>query len=292
MRLRHPPIPLLYAILLVVTAGCGPADDAQGAPLWKGSFQGKPLTILGTIHSLPLSTARATWPELSGLFEARGTLFVESDAESMEAQQTFASSGRRFSWDPDLDTELTAEEWRTLVEATRALVPETALKRARPWFASLLYTSVVAPVVDDAGRPIRSMDLELVDEARKAGVEVRFLESTFAATFALDRATTPQVLKATLALSPDGHRAARKSLEQAWLRGDMKTLARSVDELEPARRKELFDTRNVVWGVDAPKLVEDVPGPVFIAVGAGHLVTAGSRSFPEVLRLYGATLSR
>ncbi len=274
----------LLIVCGLLVYGCGIPDEASGQPLWEGTVRGKQVSIFGTIHSLSLDDARQTFPRALSRFDNRATLYVERDATSTEAASLTQRFGQRLSTDPTLDTELTVDEWRTLSEATKAMIPEASLKLLRPWSAVLLYTNVVIPAVDAEGKPSPGMDLEMVDAARKAGIEVRFLEPEARATIALNDTVTTRDLKRLLAETPETLRQSRARLEKAWREGDMTAIETASAKTPEAQREALLLQRNLSWFLKLDRELVGVTGPVFIAVGTGHLVFGGVESLLGQLR--------
>jgi uncharacterized protein YbaP (TraB family) len=272
---------VLIGLLL---CGCGVPDDAVGQPLWEGTLKGKQVSILGTIHSLTLADARQAFPRALARFSECRTLYVERDATSAAALSSSQAFSQGLSTDPTLDTELTVDEWRTLREATQAVIPEPTLKRLKPWYATLLYSSLVTPTVDAEGKPTAGMDLELVDEARKAGLEVRFLEPEASAVIALNDSVTTQDLKELLARPPEALRQSRAELENAWRAGDMAAIEKASARIPQAQREAVLLQRNLSWSFRLERELADVAGPVFVAVGSGHLVYGADRSLLASLR--------
>ncbi|MBD3761294.1 TraB/GumN family protein, partial [Rhizorhabdus sp.] len=98
-----------------------------------------------------------------------------------------------------------------------------------------------------------------------------------------------------LASFADGSGEARKDyarLLRAWTTGDQASIARAFNEdedLTPHLRDVLLKKRNENWARWL-KTRLDVPGTVFVAVGAGHL--AGPLSVQTMLKADGITVSR
>lgn len=277
----------LTLVIAALVSACGPPDASDGEPLWQATHANRTVSLFGTVHSLSLEQARETYPRALAAFDSSSTLYIETDTEAVDPG-LYALLARRTSDQPDLDSELTVTEWRTLVDATKHLVPETAMRRAEYWYASLVYSTAILP----ASGP--SMDLELVKEARQRGVEVRFLERWDSAVFALHDSTTIEVLKATLATSPEELATTRRALENAWLTKKLSVLSASIAKSSALQKQHLFDERNLAWTVSLADDLKNVSGPVFVAVGAGHLVFSDAQtdSFPDKLRLFDVAVSR
>lgn len=279
----------ITALLTVTLAACGPTDEGYGQLLWDVHRpNGAKASLFGTIHSLGVDAVREKYPPAIERFDSSTLLVVEADTSNIDLDDY---SRRALLEDdrPSLDTQLTPEEWSQLVRAVRGVVPESTLRRARPWYALQLVT--IVDLTTKHGADWLPMDTELVQLAKARGAEVRFLETWQEQLSAIDATSDLATLKAAIALGLDAYRFQRVELEVAWSGGDAESIVERLDAQTADQKALLLDERNERWAVTLAELMKTEKRELFVAVGTAHLVY-GDKRVPELLRKRGLGVAR
>lgn len=263
------------------------APPERALPLWELSDGVETLHLLGSIHLLrpdvyPLD------PVIDSVFDAAELVAFELDFEEAGRSQhemmvrAALTDGRTLS--EILPSDLAEELER---RSTRVGMPFGSLRYLKPWFISLVFSSLV---LQTQGFDVASgIDLHFDGRAREAGKEIRGLETVEEQIDALDglsEAAQIELLRSTLAELD----AAAEELDRTtelWRRGDVEGLARVMRqslESQPELRERLLDDRNQRWVPRIEQMLRQGERAIVI-VGVGHLV--GERSVIELLRERG-----
>jgi len=164
-------------------------------------------------------------------------------------------------------------------------MPESALKRFKPWFVMVAITQQMLPKTDP-------MDLVFQRSAREAGKRMLYLEGWKEQVAILDDAMTVDLLRDSVD-ELDEVRERLGEMQRAYLRGDERALVPLVFDAEEMKKHpklyELtFDLRNASW---LPQLEARIAeGSAFVAVGVGHLI--GDRGLVQMLTTKGVDVVR
>jgi hypothetical protein len=292
---KEPAAPATAPVVSVDAAGAGggSGSGAAVAPspsdairpfFYKADKDGRTTYLMGTMH-LGIEPARIPPVVLAEVDRARRF--------AMEADVT----------DMSLVTEMMRKDGKTLRDD---LGPEHWAKFEKlvgPGMAAGLQgmkPQVAATLLEVQGLPMtESMDLFLLNRARKAGAEVSYLEEARAQLALLDKLFDAAALKEMIDELAAG-KNKNAALLPVYAAGDEDKMAamivdrsswssssRSEAELE-AQLEAMLYARNAAWipGIEALHAA----GGAFIAVGAAHLV--GPRSVVDLLRGRGFTVTR
>jgi hypothetical protein len=255
------------------------AKPTLGVPLlWEAKGEKGTFYLYGTIHTGGADLVPpAAWQALE-----RSTIFVmEMDTESLDPS-ALAKRGIR-SDDKTLQSELSPAAWKTLVAALAPMgIAEEILQRFQPWFAAVLVLQTVMPGGE-------ATDLALRRKAKARGITLVFLETADEQLDMMSKAL--DVASLELLLADLG--AAKQSLVDllaAYKRGDAAAIERLSQDptMSPEAQEQMFFARNARWIPKLEAVAEK--GPVFVAVGAGHL--PGERGVIGLLEKAGYTVTR
>jgi uncharacterized protein YbaP (TraB family) len=263
------------------TAKAGP--EANGPLLWEVTPKGGGATLYlyGTVHT----GGKDLIPQVA--FDKLATTKVfamEADLESMGMMDLL----KRATLPPDqsLDQLVGAADWPKVVEAAKSpMMGEDKLKRFKPWFVAML---LLQKLLDGPPEPVDSI---LRETAKEKGAEVVFLETISEQLDAIEAALDAKIL-VEMASDMPKQKQMLEELLAAYKKGDVAEIEKI--SLDPAQLGDkglevMLYQRNRNW---IPKLEQLAAGgkPVFVAVGAGHLV--GEQGVPALLRARGHTVTR
>ncbi len=254
------------------------ATQLASPALWEvrsPSSKGK-LYLFGTFHLLPKSVEWQTKAFEKSAKSSKIFVFelTEADMKNPENQQLLLSRGMLPS-DQTLD-QLVGPALFAKVEAASKVVgvPTLALNRMRPWMASVLLAVQSAKA---AGfEPGLGVEAILQARADKYNVPVSSLETMAEqvdALAAMDDDGGRQMLEETVAELATAEKTFADMLA-AWASGDSgKIEAAFLNDMQshPKAYDALLKQRNLRWLPKLEALVQKRE-PVFVAVGAGHLV--------------------
>jgi uncharacterized protein YbaP (TraB family) len=294
---RRPSIPLLLTLCVLVVGQGRAAEPPSGPgadtlPLWVADGKPGRVYLFGTVHvgrqdMYPLD------PAVLSAFDGATALAVEADIAAAGADAAAKllviarlPAGTTLS---GLLGERDAARVRTALE--KHMIPLAAVDSLEPWFVAMTIEVLAA-----SGRgfdPALGIDLHLLKraaEAKKPIIELEGLDAQLALFDRLPRDAGLALLRTTLE-ETDGIAALERIIE-SWKRGDEAALDGLLNEGrgqgggEAALYKLLISKRNLGMAKRAIALAAD--GPVFVAVGAAHLV--GPDGVPALLRRRGFTV--
>lgn len=270
--------------VLAVPACAQPAPSATATAdadpaLWIVKDEDTTIYLFGTIHVLK--------PGLTWFDEAVKTAFDKSDTLVLEMvepdqatmQKLVMSKAMAAPGEPPLTQQVPEAKRAAFTKAiTDAGLPAAAVDRFKPWFASVMFA---ISMISKAGyNPDQGSEKVLSAAAKSAGKPVSGVETAeqqLGFFDGLSREAQLQFLNSTLDDLPKGVTMI-DSMVVDWSEGDPDALAVTMNESlkdSPEVAKALLYDRNARWaGWIAERM--KTPGPVFMAVGAGHL--AGDQS--------------
>jgi uncharacterized protein YbaP (TraB family) len=260
---------LIWALLVapLLLAARAEAEPARGPFLWEVEGPRGPVHLFGTIH-MGVSL-RELNPVVTERLDASSTVVGEADPSEAFSADMLALAV--LPAEESLESMLGAEHWKLLVEFVGGQIPEPLLTRYRPWFAVSL---MLARGQEVTATPL---DLELLDRAEQLGKKLEYLEEITYQAKLLDQAITAENLSELLGGQEELLEQLAASLE-SYRAGDHESFEELMlrERAKPANRKQfelLFDRRNREWLPVIERYLQR--GHVFIAVGAGHLLTEG-----------------
>jgi len=273
---------LCIALLTLFSAPAlakSPAPVTTKPALWRIADADTTIWLFGTIHALPPAL---NWKQgkVAEAFAGADRLIVEVVQPANTAE--FSRIVNRMAMSPGLPplAERLPESRRPALKSlmARSASPAAAFDGMETWFAAMM---LMTPVIKDAGvDPQSGADNQLVAEARRRGIPVEGLETVEQQLGFFD--TLPEAQQRAFLASVVADSANAKTefhkLLSAWTRGDVARLAVLADrdlKATPELHARLLIARNRAWAA-ALKRRLDSPGTVFVAVGAAHLVGAGS----------------
>jgi uncharacterized protein YbaP (TraB family) len=292
---------MLVLALLAPALALAAAPKAPPKPevpaLWEVQLGKSRAFLFGTVHSLPRGV---DWfkPHIARALDQSSQLVLETEIpESPDALQPVVMKLARLPAARPVD-ERVPESWRpALRQALNRLKPEP-LDWNDTWFIALRLTNLQA---DANGLNTRiGVEAVLAERARMRNIPIRGLESVeeqLTNFDALPEADQQMMLMSTLE-DLDKSKAQMSLLIGDWMLGNTDSLAAQVNsefERSPMLRRLLVEDRNLRWAdwitqtmkADAAK---GEAGPIFVAVGAGHL--AGRGSLVEELERRGLKVKR
>jgi len=292
----------LLAALLAISA-CGKANKADqsidadaGPAMWRVSDEDSTAYLFGTFHILPKGTQWIT-PAFEEAMRETAVTVTEVDAKSPAAQAEMARLVQELGLNPPGVT-LTA-----LLGPTRAVrfaaitehygLPMSAFEQMKPWLAMI---SLSVAIMQKEGFDADSGAEEaILARAADQSDRVTHFESAEYQIRALASLSEDEILAdfdASLQEFENFDDYAKRMLD-AWTGGDVKRL--EDETLSEMRKKApdafriLITARNENWTHEIEEMMagdEDY----FIAVGAGHLIGAGS--VIELLEAKGFAVER
>lgn len=278
-----------FAALALLLTGCDRRAPIDARPaLWRVSDADTTIWLIGTIHALPTAVRWET-PEIARAIAAADTLILEVPPATADAHAQFEAVARQPGL-PPLAARVAPGDCAMLARGIAAAgqSPDD-LTGYKTWGAALVIGAGAGRISDASG----DVGVEPVLAERFAGKAIGALETRDGQLRVFDR--LPETAQRALLL--DAVREAvdpalgYRTLLAAWVKGDTVALAASLDSVrrDPVMADALIDQRNRRWaGAILRRLAR--PGRVLVAVGAGHLVGAGS--VVDLLRARGVRVER
>lgn len=297
--LQLAPRPLRLAIALVLAwlalASPLPAPQIEGArpPLWVVRDRDTTLYLFGSVHVLPPYIGWLGGPVKRAVV-ASDTVMLELAPGAVERERAALQALAALPPGAPLRDRLPRDCAGALDKAGEAIgYPPGTFDRAAPW---IVQNEIGGRAIAAAGYSVdNGVEVALTELARRRGKPVLGLEQAadqwraFAGVAEGDQRSA----LCRLLADPTAPVVANARAVAAWRRGNVAALtaqfAQDRASAPPGLWDALVTARNERWtGWIVHRMAR--PGTVFIAVGAGHLVGAGS--VIERLRARGMTVSR
>jgi uncharacterized protein YbaP (TraB family) len=285
----------------VATHGEGPRATSTpastpGTPglfLYEISGQNGPSYVLGTIH-IGFSFEEVLTESARQAFAQSRRVWMEADVSSANPQELIGAA--LLPQDQSLHRILGDAMWADLVQALGQQIPPPMLDRLKPWLPALVlglgHLEQALDQVKPGGRAKR-MDLELMEQAQKAGKQLHFFETLDEQMAVFESIPEAEQLKELSHSLSDGGNEEGRAMLQAFANGDEVALEHALfaemqrDE-SPGFYTALLDSRNARW---LPLVDQEVAtGAAFIAVGAAHLY--GDKGLLSELKKRGHAVKR
>lgn len=300
-------IRIIRQALVCLTLAClsllilpGAAALAQKAPppapevpaLWQLELGKSHAWLFGTVHALPRGV---DWfkPHVVSALDQSTRLVLETEVpDSPSALAPVILKLARLPAARPL-AERVPPEWRpTLDQAITRLSPGP-MDWSKTWFLAIHLGNLQSQL--DGIDPRIGVEAVLTERARMKNIPITPLETVEEQLInfdALSEADQQLLLVSTLA-ELDNSKTQTSLLIGDWLLGNTESLAKRVNsgfERSPMLKRMLVEDRNARWADWIAKQMKADPGPMFIAVGAGHM--AGKASLIEDLERHGIKASR
>ncbi len=255
----------------------------DGPALWKVADEDTTIYLFGTVHALP---SDLEWydAEIAEALNASDTVVTEirMDPVSEGAMQQLAMEKGVFTDGTTLRSLLTQEQTAAYETALEGLgVPAMAFDQFEPWMAGL--TLGVLPLLQQGYDLQSGVDKVILSKAGDKPQDA--LETAEFQLGIFDGLPQDQQIEFMMAAVEGMGEAAPMldSMVAEWAEGDADGLAAIMNEgLEDEEfAAALLYDRNANWAEWIEARLDNTPGTVFIAVGAGHL--AGQRSVQDYL---------
>lgn len=268
------------ALALLVLSGCRGAPDAvvdADPALWVVKDDDTTIYLFGSVHLLK--------PGLSWFDEAVKDAFDRSDTLVLEVvlppEREMAGIVQELgtiSNGLSLPERLSPADAKLLQETLPTIgIPANALDQSEPWLAATMIASL--PLQKAGYKKEDGVEAVLTRAANAAGKPIKGLETArqqLGYFDGLPEADQRDMLIRTLRGLP----TATQTLDQAitaWSEGDPDRIAAMINAdvaTSPALASALLYQRNARWA-EWIKQRMDMPGTVFVTVGAGHLAGDG-----------------
>ena len=285
---------LTLSLALVVPAAASAVQTARPA-LWEVSDPDTTIYLFGTIHLLPQNYQWRT-ASFDQALAGSQELVVETIVDNKNPQKLMAAMASLAFNTPNLPplTDRVPPAKRAALAAAikKTGFPPQALDRMETWAAAITLL----------GDQFKDMGLK-GDEGVEAVLRNTFisqekpigeLESNVEQLGFFDtlpESAQRQLLEGAID-NPDSMRKDFRGMLAAWLRGDVKAIARTFNHdlaSSPELQQALIRRRNANWSRWIEQRMAQ-PGQLFIAVGAGHL--AGRDSVIDLLQRDGYHVRR
>lgn len=282
------------------TASTGFAALEADPALWVVEDADSTVYLLGTVHILPPELDWRT-EAIGTAFEQAGTLYLEADAFSPQAQATIQAMIPEVGLLPPGQklTGMMSEEALSHLDqlAARIGAPSQAIRAAidplKPWLASL---QIAVAQMQAAGYdPQHGVDPILHAEAQTEGKSVGYFETVeeqigFLSGLPLETQLADfETGLEQMVNNPD----MLDDLVTAWARGDMDRIDTIMNEDLREASADLYEIvivrRNQNWIPQIEAILEG-EGTAFVAVGAAHM--PGENGVISLLREAGLEVSR
>lgn len=284
---------LLALGLAVTTPLMAQAPSAPPAPaLWKVEAGEASAYLFGTVHALPRGI---NWfqPHVAQALDRSKLLVLEAEVPSSPAaiEPIFLKLSRLQTARPVADR--VPEAWRPALLAAIQQLKTGPLEWYDTWFIALTLTNMKAD--QDGFDPRIGVETVLTERAVMQKIPIRGLETIEEQLInfdALPEADQQIILVSTLAEMPDSKQQMQGVIDD-WMAGRTAKMAEYVNrqfERSPMLRQMLVEDRNMRWADQLQQRMKLENGPIFMAVGAGHL--AGRGSLIDQLRQRGMRVER
>jgi len=258
------------------------ATESGSPALWKVADEDTTIYLFGTVHALPEDVEWST-PMLENALAESDSIVTEikMGPEIGQEMQTLVMTMGVLPKGTTLRSLLSEGQKASFEEAMGKLsVPPAAFDQFEPWYAGMMMSML--PLLQQGYSPDAGVEKVLLTKAgekdQQALETIEFQISVFDELpqesqigFLIDAANGIDEIKPML-----------DKMVAEWVEGDADALAKLMNEglTDPAVAESLVYMRNRNWA-DWIDTRLDIPGTVFIAVGAGHL--AGDKSVQDYL---------
>ncbi|MEM7688199.1 MAG: TraB/GumN family protein [Pseudomonadota bacterium] len=257
--------------------------EASGPALWKVADEDTTIYLFGTVHALPEGIE---WydEDIANALTSSDTLVTEirMDPASEQAMQALAIQKSALPAGTTLRSLLSEEQTAAYEAALAGLsIPAPAFDGLEPWMVGLTLTML--PLMKEGYSPDSGVEKVLLskigDKPQDALETAEFQLGVFD--------TLPQDKQVEFLMEAvDGMDEVKEMLDNMvarWVVGDADGLAEIMNEGmdDPTIADALLYNRNANWAEWIDARLDNTPGTVFIAVGAGHL--AGEKSVQDML---------
>lgn len=265
------------------------ANAPSGLPaLWKIADEDTTIYVFGTVHALPKDV---DWYQgnIATALDSSDTLVTEIDMtpEAMAVMPALVMGKGMLPKGTTLRSLLLPEQLGKYEEGIAKLgISAASLDPLEPWLAGLQVTQAG---MQSAGFNPDSGVEAVLEKAMKEGSSRDALE-TLDFQFSVFDELPMESQIAFLMQAADDPQAGVAMLNQMvaeWAEGDVETLGKLMTEsleADPILADRLLYSRNANWAEWIAKRL-DLPGTIFMAVGAGHL--AGDKSVQAMLEMRG-----
>ena len=270
------------------------APAAAKPALWKVADKDTIIYLFGTIHLLPTGTQWRT-AKFNQAAASSSALVVETvideanPAAAIGAMMKLAVSP---NLPPILDRVAPDKRAALATMIARSGMPAGILDKLETWAGGMILLGVT---FKDLGLEANSgVETALRTEFKTAAKPIDQLETNaeqFSFFDTLPEAAQRKFLESVLD-DPAKGRAQFAEMLSVWTRGDVKAMGESFNrELKdsPELRENLLRKRNANWNYWLQRRMQ-LPGTIFVAVGAGHL--SGSDSVISMLEKSGYKVKR
>ncbi|WP_374387241.1 TraB/GumN family protein [Sandaracinobacter sp.] len=288
---------LVCLSLLILPAGLAQAQKApppkpEVPALWQLELGKSRAYLFGTVHALPRGV---DWfrPHVVSALDQSTRLVLETEVpDNSAAMMPVILKLTRLPAARPLPDRVPAEWLPTLNRALDRLKPGP-LDWTKTWFVALTLSNLQA--MADGVDPRIGVEAVLTERARMKGIPITALETAEEQLINFDALSEAdqQLLLVSSLSELDNSRGRMSLLIGDWLLGNTDALADRVNsdfERSPMLKRMLVEDRNARWADWIAKQMKADAGPMFIAVGAGHM--AGKGSLIEDLERQGIKVSR
>lgn len=251
----------------------------------------KPLAyVFGTVHALPRDI---DWfrPHVARALDQSKLLVLETTVpDSSDALLPLMMELSRLPRTVPLDSRV-PEEWREALSEAAGRLKPGALGQTKTWAIALILANLQAQ--ENGLDPRYGVEAVLAARARMHKISIEGLETAAEQLRNFDvlpETDQQALLVATLADLPQSEERIQAVLDD-WLAGRADQLIQRIHaefRHSPTLQKLLLDDRNARWAAWIAERLNDpgrMEGPLFIAVGAGHL--GSDNGLLTFLRQYG-----
>ena len=252
------------------------ASSAFALPLWEITGTRNRVLLLGSIHTLRPSDFPLD-PAIAAAVDEADVVYMELDMDDMDPVATSATVAG-LAVDPrgrPLPELLGTAAWNNAVEQGQKIgIDMSSLAPFEPWYAAVVITQLR---LDQLGfDPSRGVESQIVVDAKKAGKEIRGLETLEGQLKALDT-LSPGAQRTFLLLTLEEAATIGDEVDDmiaAWKAGDVPTLNHemldSVRE-QPEVYRSLILRRNEAFSRAIAALANDSQD-YLVVIGTLHLV--------------------
>lgn len=281
-----------WLLALLAVAGCaGTATAPLARPaLWRATDGDTTIWLFGTIHLLPPGVRWNAGPVAQAIAQSDTLITEIPEADPTAQAAAFLKLTRADEASPLAERVPPGERSALAAAVAAAGVPAATLDRMTTWGAALALTSGMARGLG-ATRAAAPEAALAAAFARKKRAALETFAGQLTLFAKLSEADQRQLLIAVVQSTRDAKSAFARLLA-AWCAGDAAAIAATFDRAfraAPGLQAALVTPRNRAWADELTHRAA-LPGTLFAAVGAGHLV--GHDALPALLSARGFRVAR